>query len=218
MRKSTLMSCCSKVICDGCDYANYLREEKEGLEPRCAFCREPDSETDDEREKKLMKRVKANNPEAICSFATQRHLEGDYKKAFEYYTKAAELGDAQAHYQLSGLYYNGHGVEKDTKKAKFHLEEAAIGGHPHARYNLGCFENENGRIDRAAKHYIIAAKQGEDESLESVKDGFTKGVVKKEDFEAALRGHQAALDATKSAQRDAAEEDNKRLGRGCYRV
>ena len=30
-------------------------------------------------------------------------------------------------------------------------------------------------------------------------------LVSKEDFEAALRGHQAAVDATKSQQRDAAE-------------
>jgi len=34
--------------------------------------------------------------------------------------------------------------------------------------------------------------------------GFMDGVVSKEDFEAALRGHQAAVDATKSEQRDAA--------------
>ena len=32
-----------------------------------------------------------------------------------------------------------------------------------------------------------------------------RGFVKKEDFAAALRGHQAAVDATKSPQRQAAE-------------
>ena len=51
-----------------------------------------------------------------------------------------------------------------------------------------------------------------------MKEGYKRGYASKEDFATALRGHQAALDATKSAQRDAAEEDNKRLGRGCYRV
>jgi hypothetical protein len=35
------------------------------------------------------------------------------------------------------------------------------------------------------------------------------GFVSKEDFEAALRGHQAAVDATKSKQREEAEERYK---------
>ena len=56
------------------------------------------------------------------------------------------------------------------------------------------------------KHYIIAAKLGDDKSLDKVKLGFQMGLVSKDDYEAALRGHQAAVDATKSAQRDAAEE------------
>ena len=56
------------------------------------------------------------------------------------------------------------------------------------------------------KHYIIAANLGLGEALEEVKQGFTDGHVSKDEYEAALRGHQAAVDATKSTQRDAAEE------------
>jgi hypothetical protein len=40
--------------------------------------------------------------------------------------------------------------------------------------------------------------------LEAVKDGFVKGSVSKEGYEAALRGHQAAVEATKSARREKA--------------
>ena len=40
-KKTTLMVCCSKFICDGCNYANQRREIEAGLYPRCAFCREP---------------------------------------------------------------------------------------------------------------------------------------------------------------------------------
>ena len=29
------------MICKGCDYDNQMREHEEGLEHRCAFCREP---------------------------------------------------------------------------------------------------------------------------------------------------------------------------------
>eukprot|EP00985_Skeletonema_marinoi_P005849 scaffold2553_cov162-Skeletonema_marinoi.AAC.3 len=35
------------------------------------------------------------------------------------------------------MYYEGQGVEKDKKKDVYHLEQAAIGGHPNARHNLG---------------------------------------------------------------------------------
>ncbi len=205
LSKSKFMACCSKVICRGCAHANKRREKEQGLQHKCPYCREPLPETSDECEKKSMERVKANDPEAICFFARERHLEGDYEGAFEYYTKAAELGDMTAHYQLSALYHEGKGVERDMKKRLHHSETAAIGGHPHARYNLGCYESNAGRHDIAAKHWIIAAKQGEDNSLQRVKEGFAKGVVKKEDFEAALRGHQAAVDATKSAQREEAD-------------
>jgi hypothetical protein len=55
------------------------------------------------------------------------------------------------------------------------------------------------------KHLIIAANQGDDGSLEMLKDAFGEGLVSKEDFAAALRGHQAAVDATKSPQREEAE-------------
>ena len=190
------------MICMGCSYANALREEEQGLESKCAFCREPIMKTDEEIEKDSMERVKANDPLAMNIMGRKCYDEGDHEEAFEYYTKAAGLGDIDAHFNLSNMYADGHGVERDQKKKVYHLEEAAIGGHPYARYNLGSHEIRNGRFDRALKHYIIAAKLGYDEALERVKEGFAGGFVKKEDFEAALRGHQAAVDATKSAQRE----------------
>ena len=127
-------------------------------------------------------------------------------RAFEFLTKAAGLGDAAAHFNLSVMYWEGIGVEKDEKMKIFHLEEAAIGGHPLARYNLGVIEWNNGRKERAVKHYIIAANQGHNHSVEMLKQGYKSGSVSKEDFAAALRAHQAAVDAIKSPQREAAAE------------
>eukprot|EP00985_Skeletonema_marinoi_P027075 scaffold21642_cov73-Skeletonema_marinoi.AAC.5 len=88
---------------------------------------------------------------------------GEYGSAFEWYTKAAELGDVEAQFQLADLYRNGLGVEKDRGREIHHLEEAAIGGHPYARFNLGCLEGANGRTERAVKHLIIAASLGYDD-------------------------------------------------------
>jgi TPR repeat protein len=197
-------SCCCKRICEGCDLANQKREALQGLGQRCPYCRESLPKTVEEIDKNYMKRAKANDPVAISKVADKCHLEGNFEGAVEYWTKAAGLGDAIAHYHLSVIYREGEGVEKDTKKELHHLEEAAIGGHPSARFNLGCHEVRNGRIIRAIKHYIIAANLGDDGALEQVKENFRRGYVSKEDFEAALRGHQAAIDATKSEQREEA--------------
>jgi tetratricopeptide (TPR) repeat protein len=213
--KSTLMPCCSNVICNGCRYANEKRELEQGLEHKCPFCREQVARSLEEVQKRLMKRAKANDPVTICGLGKERHREGDYEGAFQYYTKAAALGDIESHYELAFAYRVGRGVEKDMKKSVYHLEEAAIGGHHLARFNLGVYEKDSGRHRLAAKHYIIAAKLGYDDALDKVKQGFMAGLVSKEDYASTLRGHQAAVDETKSEQRDAAAKVRVKFG---YRV
>ena len=199
-----LNSCCSKYICRGCAHANLKREKEQGLKQRCTYCREPLPTTQDEINKNHMNRIKANDPAALCQMGRKCSKKGDLKGAIEYFTKAAELGNADAHFNLSLMYYKGEGVETDIKRAVHHWEEAAIGGHQEARFNLGCYEHRRSNYDRAAKHFIIAAKLGLDEALEQVKVGFAEDFVSKEVYEAALRGHQAAVDATKSKQREEA--------------
>ncbi len=214
---SNMNSCCCKVICKGCSYENKMREFEEGLELRCPYCREPLPETNEQVDQNLMKRVKANDPVALNHVGKMRRDEGEYEEAFQYFTKAAELGGIDAHNNLSNAYHLAEGVEKDMKKAVHHLEEAAIGGHPEARNNLGCYEKDSGRHERAMKHFIIAAKLGYNDALDTVKQGFVDGLVSKEDYEAALRGHQAAVDATKSEQRKEGEEFYLNGGFGAIR-
>ena len=153
-----------------------------------------------------MERVKKNDTDAMTQMGKKHFREGDFGKAFEYWTKAAALGDATAHCCLGTLYFKGEGVERDMTKAIHHLEQAAIGGHPQARGILALYEKYIGRPDRAAKHYIISANLGCDISLQQVKVLFIEGTVSKEDYAAALRGYQAAVNATKSAEREKAEK------------
>jgi tetratricopeptide (TPR) repeat protein len=204
-RKSSMMSCCSTSICNGCNYANQKREMEAGLEQRCAFCREPTPNSEKERIRLIMKRIKKKDPVAMTQMGKKEALKGEYGKALEYYTKAAEMGDVNAHCCLGTMYHSGNGVEKDKKNKVYHLEQAAIGGHIVARGLLAFHEMENSRFERAAKHFIIAANLGCDTSLKAVKELFVLGVVSKDDYAAALRAHQAAVDATKSAEREEAE-------------
>ena len=69
---------------------------------------------------------------------------------------------------------------------------------------------KNGRVDRSAKHAIIGANLGCNDNLKYVKNMLGLGIVSKEDYGAALRAYQAAVDATKSVERDAADAANAR--------
>ena len=204
--KSSMYNCCSKVICKGCVYANAKREIEMRLQQSCPFCREALPKTDEECGKQRMKRLEVNDPVAITAEGVKQNQKGDYQSAFEYFTKAVELGYAEAHYRLSIFYRDGDGVEKNKGKEIHHLEEAAIRGHPLARYCLGAHEWETGKKERAVKHWIIAATQGDDYSIKQLMRAFKDGFVRKDDLASALRAHKAAVDETKSPQREAAEK------------
>mmetsp|Transcript_25391 Transcript_25391/g.37425 ORF Transcript_25391/g.37425 Transcript_25391/m.37425 type:complete len:307 (-) Transcript_25391:861-1781(-) len=204
--KSMIQSCCSKTICDGCSHSHYLHQRQQRLDRTCPFCRHTVPKSKEEANKNNLKRIEANDPVALRKIGMERYHEGNYENAFEYLAKAAELGDIQAQYYLGRMYQKGEGVDKDEKKEVYFLEKAAIAGHPDARYNLACYEVRNERFDRAVKHWIIAANLGYDKSMMSLMSAYSLGSVSKEDFESALRAHQAAVDATKSPQREVAEE------------
>ena len=202
--KSLFWTCCSETICMGCVYANFMSNIHDKVKAkRCPFCREVADDV--ENNKRIMKRVKANDPAAMRHMGLEYYHEGDYEGAFEYWKKAAELEDTDAHAQLGVMYREGKGVEKDMEKADYHYEMAAIGGHPTARHNPGCIEWKNGNMARSVKHFIIAANLGEEESMKALWKHYSHGNITKEDLDATLRTHQAALVAMKSEQRDSAE-------------
>ncbi len=205
-QKWSFWPCCSRNICNGCVCANYLsnKNNKTKVWRSCPFCRTTAS--DEAETSAMMKRVKANDPAALREMGIKIYREGDHDKAFEYYTKAAELGDVESHYWLGYMYaWEGDVVERDEEKAVYHWEKAAIGGHHVARWNLGCVEHENGNMERAVKHLIIAANLGCEDSMKDLWKHYSLRNITKEDLEATLRTHKAAIDETKSAQRDAAE-------------
>lgn len=93
--------------------------------------------------------------------------------------------------------------------SKLHYEQAAIRGHPVARFCLGTHEGKNGRLERAVKHMVIAAKLGCEESMRMLWVAYKDNVspdelITKENLEATLRAHKAAVDAMKSPQREEA--------------
>jgi hypothetical protein len=207
--KSKLMACCFKRICNGCCYANAKREIRAGLQQRCSFCREPLQKSKQEMDKYCMKRIKKHDPVAMTNMGATSYDEGDYENALKYWTRAAELGDAIAHFNLSCMYRDGRErfcVDKDKEKEVYHLEEAAMKGHPAARHNLGTVEAKNGSLHRARKHWIIGSNLGMHESLNALRQLYADGLASKEDFADALRAYQTAVNAAKSEDREIAEK------------
>eukprot|EP00984_Skeletonema_dohrnii_P004143 scaffold1439_cov118-Skeletonema_dohrnii-CCMP3373.AAC.7 len=184
----------------------------------CAYCgitQEPRSFPQEESvtETDLLKRIEVNDPIAMRNMGKERYYQGRTDEAFKYWKKGAALGEAGSHYELGVMYWEGEGgVEKDMKKGLFHMEKAAIGGHPAARYNLGLDDSNEGRMDRAVKHFIIAATLGCVDSIDLLKECYAHGDVSKEDLALVLRAHHAAVDATKSPQRKAVDEYYAKMG------
>ena len=190
--------------------------------------------------KRWMKRIEANDPAAMQCFG--RHLrdeKGDLEGALKYAKMAAKLGDPNAHFELAFYHRTGKGVEKDESKRIFHLEEASIRGHPYARFELGGIELrrcqlENGTVGdvvqmisnkspllphlvRAIEHWIISAKLGCDKAVTALKDMYKGGAIEKDEFATVLREYQAAVDATKSPQRQWALEFTQEVCPPVYR-
>eukprot|EP00956_Cyclotella_meneghiniana_P013611 scaffold19770_cov44-Cyclotella_meneghiniana.AAC.6 len=197
------MTCCGKLICDGCTFCL----------PRghCPFCNLAAPLSDGEIIRQLLKRIdKYNDPGAMHKLGYEYYTLGtngfsvDHVKAVELYQRASELGSAQAHCNLGFAHEHGQGVSANKKKSFHHYQMAAMLGSVNARFNLGISEARDGNHDRAIRHYIIAARCGDDESLQTVKKYYMAGLVTKEDFEKALREHMAYVDETKSVQRDRA--------------
>jgi len=128
----------------------------------------------------------------------------DYQKANELFLKAGELGCPDGYFNLGIAYEIGRGVEKDEKKADCYFELATMGGDVTARYNLGLIEEDAGNIQRAVKHFILAARAGHVKALNEVTSCFTNGYITKDDYANTLRAHHERQREMKSDARDKA--------------
>ena len=87
-------------------------------------------------------------------------LNQNYNKDYEFYFKAAELGEARSQYSIARFYANGFGVKANQFEAFKWFKKAAnnIDAIPEAMTNLGyCYGNGVGtKIDnkKALKWYL----------------------------------------------------------------
>ena len=98
----------------------------------------------------------------------QSYLKGDYKAAYDEWLPLAELGDAEAQYNLGVMYDQGASVDQDLGKAASWYRKAAEQGFMDAQTNLGIMyyrgEGVSGNHTEAAKWFQLAADKGDTEA------------------------------------------------------
>jgi TPR repeat protein len=198
--QNTYQSCCGKMLCGGCVYANTVAAaDTERF--KCVFCRTEAPSSYEEEIKRTKKRVEANDALAMYNLGSDyqlgmKGLRQDNAKALELYHKSAKLGNHHAHYNLSTCY------QKDIRKTTYYSQLAAMGGNVRARYNLGCLEGNAGNMECAYKHWMISANDGFDLSMKVVQRAYERGFVTKDDYAKTTRAYGISIDEMKSDDRD----------------
>jgi TPR repeat protein len=103
----------------------------------------------------------------------QSYLKGDYQAAFEEWLPLAELGDAEAQFNLGVMYDEGAGIKQDLATAASWYRKAAEQGFVDAQTNLGMMYYEGQGIPRdlaaATEWFRRAASQGDHEAADALK-------------------------------------------------
>lgn len=77
-------------------------------------------------------------------------------EGFKWAKRAAELGDGQAQFILSNLYFEGEGTSPDNKLGRFWLENSAKSMFPSAVFKFALFNHYEKNFDEAYKWFKIA--------------------------------------------------------------
>ena len=209
-------ACCGRSLCSACMTASQLELGEgdlesfkaaceqvgtENVKDSCPFCKVKGPSSNEESIMRCKMRMELNDAEAFYElghayYNGKQGLPQDTKKACELWNQAVEFGSMRAHSSLAAACI---GVDKN--KAIRHFKHAAIGGDGAARTILGAMEADSGKVDRATKHFMIAARNGNDESLKRIGEGYKAGLVTKDEYASTLRAYKNTQDAMKSVQR-----------------
>ena len=124
-------------------------------------------------------------------------VEQNYKLAFAWYKKAAELGSSYAMNNLGVLYQWGRGIEQDSEKATEWYQKAAELGNTTAMSNLGFMLLEKGSAQDYEEIFDLfkkAAEQGDSAAMSNLGHMYQNGYGTTQDYEKALHWYQKAAD------------------------
>ncbi len=97
----------------------------------------------------------------------------DYKKAFDWYQKAADQNNAKSQYNLPIMYLNGYGVKKDLPKSVEYYKKSALQGDADSQLQLGIRYLNGEGVEKnlvTAKEWFQKAKlSGNEEAISYLK-------------------------------------------------
>ncbi|KAL7536259.1 hypothetical protein ACHAXR_007032 [Thalassiosira sp. AJA248-18] len=157
----------------------------------------------------LKKRIDLGDPEAMFNFACKYDkgtmgLRQDSRRALEIFRNALELGYSDAHWAIGEYYFFGNEVVggKCLKKAKYHWEQSAMGGHAMSRHNLGVIEALGGNTKKSIRHFKISAEAGFELSMKEMTREFMNGRIGLEEYDSVEQAFDKAQEDLKSEKRD----------------
>ena len=146
----------------------------------------------------LTRQAQSGDAAAQSDLAYEYYEQGNHAKAFEWFTKAAHQGHANAQYALGVLYKNGQGVHQDYQKAVEWYTKAANQGNADAQHGLGVlYEKGQGvRQDyqKAVEWYTKAANQGHADAQKNLGWMYYNGHGVRQDKSTAKRYYRQACD------------------------
>ena len=152
----------------------------------------------DQKKENLLKEHAMQDDKEALRFAEKALENHNGQEALKFLRRSAEMGNADAVYQLGLLYYEGEYIPQDYQQAAECFSRVADSGNPDAQYFLGdIYENGEGVSQdyvEAAKRYRRSAAQGNVEAqycfAALLEDGL--GIV--QDYAAAAEWYLKAAD------------------------
>ena len=197
------MPCCGQTLCGGCTQSSFFISGVKSV--ICAFCRSESRQGDafDVNIAQYRGRAEKNDAKAIKALA-ENYRDGEYglpkdeAMALRLFLRAAELGNLNSIVDLAT-----HFQAEDPQDAVFarKLKLAAIAakkGDLASYILLGFLYHEQRDVENAVKSWTFAARAGNRESMEFLRNYKVNGVkaVSDDDFE-----------AIEEAQKDAAKQE-----------
>lgn len=207
--------CCGKTICMGCWMQSSIVGRERGLDNvecnRCAFCRAPPYQSNQELTDALKTLSDRGNADALAQLGYY-HDQGihgfkkDMKKALDLQHQAAKMGNSMAAFNLACRYRDGNEVKLNKTKAKRLFKRAAkFGGRVDALSSLAQLVLREDNEPFALRLWIIAASAGDTKALRHANMGVQRGIITEDEYEKASLSCYDAQIKTQSVNRHIGE-------------
>ncbi len=154
--------------------------------------------TDENDGENLRDGVFSSYSEKLTAQGVEHHVDGDYRKAYEKFTRASTFGYAPAMYYMGLYYINGYGVERNERTAcEYFFTAAKKGDLPATDALATCYMNGYGvekSLSEALKYYTLAAERGHSKSQVAVGDMYYKGIGVEQNYEKAYHWYNLAAE------------------------